>query len=499
MNVTVAAEKNTGSVFAKLSRNLVADKTRSSLVLWTNCAAVLFLLNLLIAFLNPCFFTKYLPAIVLPLGFATVIFRIWGLSISYVALFLLIVFFPDSFPESGRLWQMGVLFSSALNFFILLLSVEESEACFEGIKRESAELQAHALDLESQIQSAAVRSEKIEKQFQEEIEQLKAEAALKTLERNQQLKQYELVLSEIELLSSQKDQFIEESQKARSQAALHLQLLNEHESKIGEKESRWIAELEEYKKQKALIIQEWEEAQNLAAERLQLVEELRSQLATLSDQKSLSAQEWEETQSLAKERLSQVEELRAQLVTLRDQKALGLLELEEARKRVADLRAEAVQKEIQFAEVQGAASHYRKLLETNQLEYEQTVEALKANLIVSQEAILALQTQPVFDDNSEELTQLKQALASSEGMNKQLRSQFNEKSQTLSKTREELFQVQGQVTVLEKEREYPNLDMINALEKSSSILAEELEQKNEEITHLEELICEILSNTPSVQ
>ncbi|MCH9609098.1 MAG: hypothetical protein S4CHLAM45_08610 [Chlamydiales bacterium] len=91
--------------------------------------------------------------------------------------------------------------------------------------------------------------------------------------------------------------------------------------------------------------------------------------------------------------------------------------------------------------------------------------------------------------------ELKRELIKMEGLYKQLRSQFDEKSKVLLSARKELFKVEGKAEALEREQEQHQLEPIEGLEGVLAKFAEENIHLEEELTSLEELISHILSDT----
>jgi hypothetical protein len=187
-------------------------------------------LNIGISFLNPCPFTKYLPFLAVVSAVLTFRFKTLGLSSSYIAFFLFILIFFSDLPCEGQLWQMSLLFILALNIFILLLSIEEAEACLKEMGSQTQEMKRLSHRVEIEYQLAKKTAEEKEEELKEEIERLKQEAELRRIEKASDLKQLELVQSEIELLTSQKEGFIEDSRKARMAAVHQLQQFKESEA-----------------------------------------------------------------------------------------------------------------------------------------------------------------------------------------------------------------------------------------------------------------------------
>jgi hypothetical protein len=366
VNVTVSAEKQSSSLLAPDYFGLFPAKGAERLLVWASLPPFLLLLSIGVSYLCPCIFTKYLPFLAMGAAYVTIRFKTFGLVGSYFVLSLFFLIFFSHLPNGERLWQMGLLGTLSLSLFILLLSVEEREASLEEIDNQTKELQSLLQKAESAYLFAKKTAEEKEREFQEEIERLKRESELRRIERGQDFKRFGLIESEIEMLTSQKEEFIEDARRAKERAA-------------------------------------------------ELVQRFEEQKKT----------------------------------------------------------------------------------------YEAIQSQLKQELMVSQQALLALQHIPVAPAlpasliSEEEISELKKRAHQAEGACKQLRSQFEEKALILSQTRQELFQTQSKLMVIEKESALakldPNREEVVALEKEITALTREVEGLEKEIIQLEELVFHILS------
>lgn len=435
-----------------LSRFLPAQAFGQVLV-WTFIPTFLFLFTLGISFLNFCPFTLYLPFFALISAAITIRYRTIGLSGSYAALAFFVFFFFKELPEETLLWQMGIIFTLALTIFILLLSVEETEACLEKQVAGSTELTDKCLKAEANLAHLQRTAEERERELQEEIGKLKEEAELRRIERAGLLKQSELIHSEILWLTSQKEAFITEAREARGAASLCQKNLEE------EKQARALHE------EAAVSYQ-----QNLAKEKEEL---------TLFHQKNLEREK---------------EEIEA-----RYQSAI------EREKADSAVRYQtALQEEMRLA-----ANLYQKYLEEQKGGCETQIASLKQEILSLHEALNAAQEEkthllkarevlqePKIAVSEGELADLKKELAQARGQYGQLRYQFEQKSAALSQTRKELFEAEGQLLAKEREQALsegePTLE-VEKLYSEMHTLIGEIERLDEEIISLEALISHALS------
>lgn len=125
---------------------------------------------------------------------------------------------------------MGVVFVLAVDYFILLLSLEEIESLLEDLSSTKAAV-SQELDTtqESFVLLQQQHQEAVES-LQETIDRLKEEAELRRIERSRELESLEWIQSEIEMLTSQKDLFISETREAKRLAFEKLAKIEELEA-----------------------------------------------------------------------------------------------------------------------------------------------------------------------------------------------------------------------------------------------------------------------------
>ncbi len=181
--------------------------------------------------------------------------------------------------------------------------------------------------------------------------------------------------------------------------------------------------------------------------------------------------------------------------------------IEELKKEIEQRRIEKAQQEHLFGLVQGEI----ELLSGQKEEWTSTLREVReerlqsvlkvgelqnvyaASEVAMQERILAIQWNALFNvPQAEKISEeSRHALAQTEGKYKQLREQFEEKSQILSQTRKELFAAEGKILklMIEKNEEAlePSEDFQRRLEKEVVVLGEEILCLEEEILLLEDL------------
>jgi len=212
MNVALIPKR-----YSILSRLPFFPKKMSALaMLWATLPTLLLLFNLGISWLKPTPFTQFLPfvalvGLVLPLRFKNV-----GLSISFSILALSVFLMVPHSEPNEKLWQMGIYFNMALTFYIALLAAEEIEECFAQMDAQETK----TLHVQSQMQHDLLQikhiSEERQKELEDEIQRLKAEAEQRRIERCHEQSRFELIQSEIDLLNAQKNEFIEEARTSRA-------------------------------------------------------------------------------------------------------------------------------------------------------------------------------------------------------------------------------------------------------------------------------------------
>ncbi len=290
-----------------------------------------------ISFLNPCTITSYFPYVALVSVLLAARFKTVGISVAYGMLAFYLVYFYPSITPSARLWEMGLIFTTALTSFIFLLSFEEMEALSSTLSKNLDEKDKQLTTTAGQLGQLEQSYKEQYAELEQEIQKLKNEASIRILERQQDQRTIELITSEIELLTNQKQEILASAARAYEQAS------------------------------------------------------------------------------------------KAELVEV----------------------------------------HLEPLSDKSQTSYQLPV------------------------DVSAETLELKRKLTRVEGLYKQLRTQFDEKANVLLATRKELFKVEGQLEVDEREKYLASLELEESLEKDFAILAEENQMLEEEISNLEEIISQL--------
>jgi hypothetical protein len=184
---------------------------------WFALPTLLLLLNTAVGGLNLALCLPFFPFLVLTTVLFTLRFKTAGLSLSYLIIATCILWWIPQIPLEQRLWPMGVLFNVALTLYILLLAGEEVDHCFEKVEAPPIE------DKNAQHQLETLRlmheaTEQKKQELEEEIKILKEEAELRRIEKIREQNTYERIQAEIELLRSQKEEFIQATSRAAAAA-----------------------------------------------------------------------------------------------------------------------------------------------------------------------------------------------------------------------------------------------------------------------------------------
>ena len=510
MNVATKSEKKYFLSLDQFFSRLLPTRAVGRVLTWTTLPAFFLLLNSGIGFLNPCLFTKYLPFVALITAIATLRFKTAGLLGSYVGLLLFILAFFPSIPREGVLWQMGTFFTLALTLYTLLLAGEEIVSCFQEMESQIHTKHSQSRQLELDLLRVKQASEEREKELEEEISRLKEEAELRRIEKIADFKRFGLIQSEIEMLTAQKTEFIEEAREGRAAAGQRLLQLEEQKLEFERTLGRLQEELIEA--QEALHVKETPIIQNVIIEgaSLEEMEALKVSLAQkeersnqlcmqLEEKTTALANAQDEIGALESERAlfqmekSQKEELYNRLCGELEEKATALAQAQDAmaesQQKLLGLEKESAQLQIEKSQREELYNHLCGELE----EKTTALEGAQAEVVQAQQKLLDAEKESTLPQ--EEKIALNKALSQAEGLFNQLRAQFEEKSAVLSQTRQELFQAQGQMMVLEKEKALAQTEMseIRVLEKGIDSLSSDVALLEEEITHLEALVSHILT------
>jgi hypothetical protein len=242
VNVATAREKKSLFFLNPFFKLLPATNVER-ILLWACLPACLLLLELGITYLKPSFFTHFFPFLTIISVGLIFRYRSMGLATSYLLLLGSLLFLFRNLAPECRLWQIALLFTYALNLFILLLCVEEVTDCLEEISAQTGEFKKKWTQAELDLLSVQKTAEEREREFRDEIERLKSEAEQRRIERVNDWKKFDLIQSEIELLTSQKDEFVEESQLAQESALKNLQALEEQKKAFESEEKQLKKEL----------------------------------------------------------------------------------------------------------------------------------------------------------------------------------------------------------------------------------------------------------------
>ena len=134
--------------------------------------------------------------------------------------------------------------------------------------------------MELQLAEAIKTLEEREREFTEELQKLKEQAEQRKIERTGDLKRLQLIQSEIDLLTSQKESFIEDARLARTSAShslKQLEALQEERSESTLLLKQREGEIEELKDKSAILIEDIRAAQERASLSLQQLERGRGE------------------------------------------------------------------------------------------------------------------------------------------------------------------------------------------------------------------------------
>ncbi len=450
--MTISTSTQTKAPFSliKILSKIVPESVCGRTFFWGSIPSILLLFTIGVSFFSPSVFSAYLPFFALIGGLICLRWKSVGLGGCFLGLALLVLGLYREIPVDQRFWQMGLVFSLAIDFFILLLAVEEIDT---GMKKviETSRKQASELN-QSQLewQHCTAEWKTLQKSLEEEIEQLKEEAEQRVIEKEQTQKRIELIQSEIELLTSQKAYFVAEAKKGQQRGEEQRVAIQEELEHL--KEVQEAAAKKELESQKAAI---QEELTQLKAKQEHVLQEKLAQLE--------AAQESAFQQELAQLKASQESAFQEKLAQLKA-KQENILQEE-----LTQLKA--TQENVLQEELAQLKATQERVLQEKQ-----------AQLKVEQEEA----SQPPSADQRK-----------LEGMLKQLRMQFDEKSHILSQTRKDLFATESKLLALKHEQELralsPERDGEKCYETALNDLVDEVRSLEEERTMLEELVSHVLS------
>lgn len=454
--------KNPFLTIDKLILSILPETRVAQTLWWISLPLISLFFNLGISFLIPCVSTVYLPFLALLGVSITIRWKGIGLAISYLLVGVVFFLVYKKVPSADLLWQSGVLFSLALELYIVLLCSEEIETIILDLQNTAEEQKVLLSKVSEEQERASERWQEEREELEEEIKKWKEEAEQRRIEKRAIDKRLSLVQSEIDFLTQQKETLIEEAFNSRALAAERLRRLEEQVEEMGRLSSS-IQPLQ-IEKEKGEEIKE--NLTRTLAQREQSLENLRQELATLH-----AAYVGLNTDKQLLE--SNIQTLREEILTYRT-----LIEEEKEK------REKAIQSLL--------------VLEKEKEESQQYTQEMTERFAIT---LSEMEEKLHKDVNPEEVVLLKREKARIEGLYTQLREQFEEKSGVLSQTRKELFQLQGKLLAYERDNLLQSSDSkmdVNYLEYGSFLselltLDKDRRRLEEEIILMEELISQILA------
>jgi hypothetical protein len=147
-------------------------------------------------------------------------------------------------------------------------------------------------------------------------------------------------------------------------------------------------------------------------------------------------------------------------------------------------------------EARGLAAHHLGQLEEQKEQFEKRISQLENELVDAKQAAVLPTPKEEPQEKGEKDRELQGKLARTEILYNELRKQFAQKGEMLSRARQELFSVQSKLLTREKEgalRALEPHEEAQHLEKEITLLVEEVRLLEEEITHLEGLVTHLLA------
>ncbi len=455
-NIAISQVKNQSLGFL----NSLEAALFSYSVAWCVIPIFFWCLAFFISLLIPSILTAYFPIVI----FCGILFGVkWkrqGFILSYLMYAALGIISFKTMSSTHLLWQSGILTSFVLTHSIFFLSFEHQLQLNMGQNAEKKELQQCIKQLHEQLECERDQFSKDVENLREEIERIKEESEQRKIEKINSERHCELVQTEIEMLIAQKEALVSETESARR--ALF--------------EKRSVFE----KQQK-----EWEQDQNL----LKLLKKEYEQLKNDVEQKLIEKRNEALCLHASLDELQKhtIEPLNARIAQLESDKETLLNE-----------NAELLNLHQQSQERINESLHCRKILEEQLTAIEQNylkLESERAELLAHKEALVQ-NRESVPQQSLEEIEDLKRSHARLEGLYRQLRLQFDEKSAILSANRKELFRIQGQILASEREKalelNHEESELWDQCYKYLENQVEDIQMLKNEIMVLEELVSHIL-------
>lgn len=395
----------------------------------------LLLVNIGINFMAGGFCANALPILALITLFLSLRFKRFGLIGSYLLLAIFLFCSFSQIPQNERIFQVGFFFSLALTLFIFLLTNEGLQDGLEEIEEELVRKREDFEKLQAAFASFQKSQEEKEREFEEELNRLKEQAEQRKIDQIATLKKNQLIQREIELLTSQKEAFIQDARDARRAAF---------------EANKQLEELEKSQLDQGLNSQQKNiEIDGLMAQNQMLINE-KEQYAEKVDALSIKIAEYQK--QFEQESLYFKQQVEASQQAILSLQALSQKAICETKSFVSDKKK------------------HQLLMEQKNCEIEDYKNSLKA---------------------------FEQSLAHAEGLNHQLRLQFIEKTTILSETRKHLFKLEGLLYLQKKECEWLESDgsreeTLVLAHKLDEMIAE-ISILEETVISMEELISHILS------
>ncbi len=173
--------------------------------------AFLLLTTLWAIFLQPSPLTPYLAGLLLFGSVMACQYRTKGLLISYAALIGAYLFKQTSFS----LYEVGLCVAAATDFLILLLGVDEVKSLLSTLVAESKSYMNQYLVKNQELLANEESWSEARQALEEEIAEWKEEAKQRKIDLQMSVEKMELVQSEIEMLTSQKERILQEAYALR--------------------------------------------------------------------------------------------------------------------------------------------------------------------------------------------------------------------------------------------------------------------------------------------
>lgn len=413
---------------------------QSKLHFWAVLGPSIVILTLLINVIKFSPESFYLPlAVVIGLPICW-IWKLRGMVLSIVFLFFLLLLSYGSIDADERFWHLGVSLAIALSFIVAALSLEELQALTQKIQVESKSRMEHLMRLDEKLKS-------MEKEFslQEEEWTLQIQTLQKELEE-----------SHIELLTFRK-----------ASDAMHQEL-----SSFEEEKKKLLEDLLESKERSFQLefdLKKAESSQEKTSKRNRFEEIDRSlflKLRDLQDSENRNCFLGEAKDYFTSRQVYTQMEMQKKL------RVQGKL-FDESKRAKASLVERLERVELEFR----GTIHKAKEKERENKELQRALERLQAS------------------PPSQNKNPLSQDISS---LYKQLKSQFDEKSEVLHLTRKDLFHKENELLALQRENILKSLERNEwefLLEKKIMQVSDEKEICLQEIDMLSELIGTILKQS----